>query len=395
MTFESPFKGPSEGPDSRVHVLTLVDRLSTAGGAERLALDIATRLDRSRFRSTLCVSRFAADTSRADTELELLGRVREAQVGFLALGRRHRADAWPWRHLARYIADQRVTVLHSHMFGSNVWGTVVGRLAHAPVIVAHEHSWSFAGEPMRRLLDREVIARFSDAFVAVSRADRRAMIEVERIPPERIRFIPNGIAPREPTPGRDLRAELGLGPGPLIGAVGSLRPEKRYEVLIEAVAQLRERHPTLRLLIAGAGDERPRLEALIGQLGLQEKVVLLGGRTDVPDVLAALDVAVGASEREGSPLAIMEYMQAQLPIVATNVGGVPDLIEDAIHGLLVAPGDPTALAQAIDRLLSDPASARAMGVRASERRHQEFDLDVMVGRVEALYDELLVAKAAR
>ena len=385
----------SASPDSRVHVLTLVDRLSTAGGAERLALDIATRLDRSRFRSTLCVSRFAADTTRADTELELLGRVREAKVGFLALGRRHRADAWPWRHLARYIEDQRVTVLHSHMFGSNVWGTVVGRLARVPVLVAHEHSWSFAGEPLRRLLDREVIARFSDAFVAVSRADRRAMIEVEHIPPERIRFIPNGIAPRAPTPGRDLRAELGIGPGPLLGAVGSLRPEKRYEVLIEATARLVERHPTLRLLIAGGGDERPRLQALIERLGLREIVLLLGRRSDVPDILATLDVAVGASEREGSPLAIMEYMEAQLPIVATRVGGVPDLIEDGVHGLLVAPGDPVAMAEGIERLLNDPTRAQNLGARARVRRRQEFDLDVMVDNVEALYDELLDAKRVR
>jgi glycosyltransferase involved in cell wall biosynthesis len=382
-------------PATRAHVLTLVDHLSTAGGAERLALDIAMRLDRSRFRSTLCVSRFAADTTRADTELELLGRVHEAQVGFLALGRRHRADAWPWCRLARYIEDQRVEVLHSHMFGSNVWGTVVGRLAHVPVLVAHEHSWSFAGEPLRRLLDREVIARFSDAFVAVSRADRHAMIEVERIPPERIRFIPNGIAPRAPTPGRDLRAELGLGPGPLLGAVGSLRPEKRYEVLVEAVVRLRERHSTLRLLIAGGGDERPRLEALIERLGLHEVVLLLGRRNDVPDILAALDVAVSASEREGSPLAIMEYMEAQLPIVATAVGGVPDLIEDGVHGLLVAPGDPMAMAGAIERLLSDPTYAQSLGTRARERRGQEFDLDVMVGNVEALYDELLAAKTQR
>ena len=91
-------------------------------------------------------------------------------------------------------------MIHAHMFGSNLWGTVIGRLTHVPIVIAHEHTWSFEGEPLKRLLDRELIARWSDAFVAVSRADRRRMIEIERIPPERIRFIPNGITPERQPP---------------------------------------------------------------------------------------------------------------------------------------------------------------------------------------------------
>jgi glycosyltransferase involved in cell wall biosynthesis len=121
-------------------------------------------------------------------------------------------------------------------------------------------------------------------------------------------------------------------------------------------------------------------------------VVLLGARTDVPEVLAALDVAVCASHWEGSPLSVMEYMASGLPIVATAVGGVPDLIEPGVHGLLVAPGDPVALAGAVARLLRDPAAARAMGRRARERQRREFDLGVMVRRLERLYVDLLAAR---
>jgi len=373
-------------------VLTLVDHLGTTGGAERLALDIATRLSPSRFRSTLCASRFIDERSHTDVELQALERTRETGVAFLALGRRRRIAVLPWRHLAAYIRREHVDVIHAHMFGSNLWGVILGRITRVPIVVAHEHTWSFEGEPLRRLLDRELIARWSDAFIAVSRADRRKMIEIERIPPERIRFIPNGIVGQAPTPGRDLRAELRVGSGPLIGAVGALRSQKSYDILIRAIARLRQDRPDLHLLIAGHGPEKARLQALISELGLENVVLLLGRRLDVPELLAELDVAVCASEFEGSPLAVMEYMEAGLPIVATRVGGVPDLIEDGVHGLLVEPGNSTELAAAIDDLLTDRARASALGAHARERRRREFDLDVMVCAVEALYEELLATR---
>jgi glycosyltransferase involved in cell wall biosynthesis len=368
-------------------VLTLVDHLSTTGGAERLALDIATRLSPSRFRSTLCASRFIDDQAHTDVELEALERMRKAGVAFLPLSRQKRGAILPWRHLASYIRRERVDVIHAHMFGSNLWGTIIGRLTRVPIVIAHEHTWSFEGEPLRRLLDRELIARWSDAFIAVSRTDRRKMVEIERIPPERIRFIPNGIAGRTPTPGHDLRAELGIGSGPLVGAVGALRAQKAYDVLICAAAHLRKAHPDLHMLIAGEGPERPRLQALVRELGLNDVIVMPGRRLDVPEMLAELDVAVCASHFEGSPLAVMEYMEAGLPIVATKVGGIPDLIEDGVHGLLVEPGEPDGLAAAIHDLLNDRIRASALGAR----RRREFDLDVMVGNVEALYEELLAA----
>lgn len=148
------------------------------------------------------------------------------------------------------------------------------------------------------------------------------------------------------------------------------------------------------MLIAGHGPEQTRLQALINEFGLRDVVLLLGRRLDVPELLTVLDVAVCASAFEGSPLAVMEYMEAGLPIVATKVGGVPDLIEDGVHGLLVEPGDPVGLAAAIDDLLTNRVHASALGAHARERRRREFDLDVMVGSVEALYEELLAARQA-
>jgi glycosyltransferase involved in cell wall biosynthesis len=276
-----------------------------------------------------------------------------------------------------------------------VWGALAGSAARVPVLLAHEHTWSYEGNRLRRFLDRELIARRADRFIAVSREDRRRMTDVERISPERTIFIPNGIPASPPPSGRDLRGELGIArDAPLIGAVGVLRAQKAHGVLLRAAAALAGAHPSLTVLIAGEGPERAALETLARELGIDARVCLPGYREDVGDILQALDVAVSSSDYEGSPLAVMEYMDAALPIVATAVGGVPDLIEHGVHGLLVPPGDSAALAGAIGELLGDPRRARALGERARERRREEFDIETLVRRLEALYEELLEEKRA-
>jgi glycosyltransferase involved in cell wall biosynthesis len=143
--------------------------------------------------------------------------------------------------------------------------------------------------------------------------------------------------------------------------------------------------PALRVIIAGDGDEREHLRRLVLDYGLHKSVLMIGERSDVPDVLRALDVAVLSSDFEGTPLAVIEYMAAGLPVVGTHVGGMPDLIGDGVHGLLVPPRDAGALAAAIAALLQDPARREAMGARARERQQREFSLDATVRRLEELY----------
>jgi glycosyltransferase involved in cell wall biosynthesis len=377
----------------RPRVVTLVDLLSRHGGAERLALSIATHLDPERFESILCVSRWPhppALKSLESTAREALEELEVAGVRFLPLERKYKIDPLAWMRLERFLRKERVDVLHAHKFGSNVWGALVGKLAGTPVMIAHEHTWSFEGQPARRFLDRELVSRACDRFIAVSREDQRRMIEIERIKPSRTLFIPNGVAPLAPASGRDVRAELGIEPGvPLIGIVGLLRAQKAHHVLLHAAAKLTGDWPEMQVLIVGDGPERDTIESLIGELGLQKNVRILGLRADVPDVLSALDIAVCCSDFEGSPLSVLEYMDAALPVVATSVGGIPDLIDSGVHGLLVPAGDSAALARALAELLGDPARARQMGVRGQERRRGEFALDVMVRRFEELYCQLL------
>jgi glycosyltransferase involved in cell wall biosynthesis len=380
-----------------MRVVTLVDRL-VQGGAEGLAVDIATRLDPQRFERTLCVTRWS-DPSHASFPAAVEQRRREieaAGVRFLGLARRGPLDLLAWRPLVRLLRTEAVDVVHSHMFGSNVWGVALGRGCGVPVIVAHEHSWAFSGERARRVVDRHWIARMSDALVACCEADRRRMIELERIDPRDIVLIANGIEGRPATAGRDIRRELEIAPDALvIASAGTLRVEKRFDVLIDAAALLRAAHPGVRVVIAGEGDQRGALERRIERLGLEGTVMLLGSRTDVPDVLAGCDVAVNCSDFEGTPLSLLEYMEAGVAIVATRVGGIPAVIEDGIHGLLVPRRDARALADACAELIADRSRRVALGAAARARRRAEFDLGTMVARVEQLYVDLRARPRSR
>jgi glycosyltransferase involved in cell wall biosynthesis len=203
-----------------------------------------------------------------------------------------------------------------------------------------------------------------------------------------VRLIPNGIPPL-PAADEDLRRSLGIADdAPVIGTLTVLRPEKALDTLVEAASQLAQRFPGLKVLIAGAGREEERLRTLISAHRLEETVLLLGFRRNVSDVLAALDVAVCCSEREGSPLAVLESMAAARPIVATSVGGIPQLVRDGREALLVPPRDPVALADALSRLLSDPGLRAELGHNARERQQLEFDIRSMVRSFEQLYEEL-------
>jgi glycosyltransferase involved in cell wall biosynthesis len=373
----------------RLNVLHLNDALGEdGGGAERVARDLLINLDPDRFTRTLCVTRW----SGADRpgHREALDELDDAGVEFIGLKRRSRAQLRPWSPLIQVLRERPIHILHSHKFGSNFWGATLGSYAHTPVVIAHEHTWSYEGRPFRKLIDREVVARGADVFLAVSNEDRRRMIEIERIDPDKILLLPNGIDPGPPDrPATEIRAELGIRPDqPLVGTVCVMRPQKALEVLLDAFAIVHERFPDAVALLVGEGPERERLEAHARELGIASAVRFAGARTDVANVLPAFDVWVSSSDYEGSSLAILEAMEAEVPIVATNVGGTPDLIEDGRDGLLVPPREPAQLAAAITKVLGDPALAASLAAAARSRRRSEFDMQAVAAQVAELYEGL-------
>jgi L-malate glycosyltransferase len=370
-----------------VKVLYLLDCTGDAGGgAERLAVSVLTNLDPLEYDRYMCLSR--------SSEGHLVDVATRAGVKIFQLKRRSRYDVLPWLRLVRVLRRERIQILHSHKHGSNFWGAVISLVSSVPVFLAHEHSWQYSGNRARVLIDRFLIARRATKMIAVSAADRDAMISAEGISPSKIVVIPNGIFEQQPDDVSAVRDELNLPVGAVTLACVGVRREKRVELVIEALDLLRDAHPNLVLLVIG--DYESELDILrdhARRRSLLDRVFFLGERHDVSSLLALTDIAVLASDREGSPLAILEYMAAGCAVVATRVGGIPGMIRDGIEGVLVAPGDPGALAESIGQLAGDAGRRAELGSAAQARQAQDFSLSAVVRQTSELYAASLGAAA--
>ncbi|MFD8005637.1 glycosyltransferase family 4 protein [Streptomyces mirabilis] len=232
----------------------------------------------------------------------------------------------------------------------------------------------------------------SDAIVACSTEQAFRLQRVRRIA-TRVVMVPNGIrgedSPAPPSEVAKLRRRLGIPAGaPVVGAVGRLSKEKRHDVLIRACVSICRVMPDAHVVIVGSGPQRPRLEAMIAAAGLLGRAHLLGHVDDVRSAYGCMDVFAHPSDAEGLPLAVLEAMAAGLPVVATSVGGVPDLVAHGVTGLLVPRRAPGPLATSLLRLLTDEQARAEMGTRGRERFLGSFTTDHMRERLDSLYDRL-------
>jgi glycosyltransferase involved in cell wall biosynthesis len=364
----------------RLRILFVIGFLADAGGAERFALGLATHLPQDRFEPWVCAPRGGHDGPRRV--------LAEAGIPFVTLGRRAKWDVHRLAGLATLVRRERFDILHAHMFGSNVWGTIVGRACRVPVVIAHEQTWSYEGNAMRAWVDGHVIGRLATRFVAVSNADADRMVKLERVPAEKVVVLPNAHVPHPSSTGGDLRAELGLATGtPLIGAAALLRPQKALHVLLDAHARVVRAVPDAHLVIAGDGPLQPALQRQAADLGLAGSVHFLGRRNDVDSIIRDLGIAALSSDFEGTPLFAFECMANHTPLVATAVGGLLDIIDDGQTGLLVPRRDPEALGDALTRLLLDPG-LRGRLATAAAGNLDRFTIDAIACRFADLYESL-------
>jgi glycosyltransferase involved in cell wall biosynthesis len=366
----------------RIRVLYVIGFLSDNGGAERFALGLATHLPRDRFEPWVCAPRGAEPLA-----LEALA---EAGIPFVSLGRKAKWDVYRLAGLLRVVRRHRFDVMHTHMFGSNLWGTLAGAVCRVPVVIAQEHTWSYEGSQWRVWLDRHVIGRLATRFVAVSRSDAERMVEIEKVPTRKVTYIPTAYL-RQAGDGvpHDLRTELGLPAGtPLYGSASNMRPQKALEVMLDAHVLVREQIPDAHLVLAGGGPALPTLQEHARELSIEDSAHFLGVRSDVDSMIRCLDVAAMSSDFEGMPLFALECFANGTPLVATAVGGLTEIVDDGRTGVLVPPRRPDLLAGAITELIRDPARRERLAA-AARSELAAYDIDTVAGRWAELYDQLL------
>lgn len=287
---------------------------------------------------------------------------------------------------ARMFVEMRADVAHGHEFTTSVYGAAGARLAGVPHVMSMHGNQQMLDARQRRVALRWAMRR-SRAVVAVSNDTQRHLEQGLGLRPGSVTVVRNGIPDR---PGDRARARVALGVGEsdlLVLAVGSLMKRKGHRVLLEAMRLVDAMPgvPRWKVAIAGEGAERADLERFIAETGLAERALLLGNRDDVPDLQAAADVFAMPSLWEGLPLAVLEAMFASNPVIATTASGIPEAITHDEEGLLIAPGDPSALAGALHRLLVDPALRRRLGDAARGRAEAEFSVRAMADGYERLY----------
>jgi glycosyltransferase involved in cell wall biosynthesis len=349
------------------------------GGAERVVADLAMELQACGAQSVV----FVPAAGEGWLERQLAGS-RVAIEHFRLVQPVSPASA---RSLTAAFRRHRITIAHSHEFSMAVYGAWASWHAGIPHVITMHGGRYYAARLRRRIALRAAIS-LSDRTLAVSR-DLAAQISRDLwLPHRRISTILNGVRPAV-RPRTTIREELRLGPDVrLLVSVGNLYPVKGHSCLLDAMALLSGRHPHLHLAIAGRGDLAETLTAHARSLGLASRVHLLGLRSDVAAVLAAADVFVLPSLAEGLPLALLEAMFAGCPIVASGVGEVGRALADGEAGLLVEPGNATALAAALDDVLSSPARAAQLGTRAARRAATTYDISQMVAQYGGIYGEL-------
>jgi glycosyltransferase involved in cell wall biosynthesis len=239
----------------------------------------------------------------------------------------------------------------------------------------------------------------TDGLIAVSEQVKQDLVAYGVAPAAKIQMVPlglelDGFLNASAAPGM-FRRELALNGGErLVGIVGRLFPIKNHRLFLEAAALVVQQEPSVRFVIIGDGVLRPELERQVQALGIPERVIFTGWRRDLPPIYADLDVLAVTSKNEGTPVSAIEAMAAGCPVVATRVGGLPDLIRDGETGCLVPPGDVQAVATAILRLVRDPETSRRLGQTAQAMARERFALPRLIGDLERLYLELWARKGA-
>ncbi|MGC2196815.1 MAG: glycosyltransferase [Terriglobales bacterium] len=372
---------------ARRKVFFLVDSFNI-GGTETQAVELALRLPVSEYQVTMGCLR---------AQGPLLGQLKGSAVNVREFHPKGGLDSpgglYQLARLVAYLRRGKFDVVHTHDLWSNLMGVPAARLARVPVIISSRRDLAhfdwYQGRK-RRWLRR--IQNLSSVVLANATPVRDALISDDGFAPEKLRVIHNGVDTARFQSGKRDRARLfpGTDDAKLVVLVGNMHSDvKGHPWLIAAAPAVLQEFPKTRFVFAGDGESRAAFETQVAQLGLQHNFIFLGRRADIPDVLASCDIAVLPSRAEGLPNAVLEYMAAGLPTVASNVGGNAELVENGVTGFLVPAENSQALSAALLRFLRDPELSGQIASNGQRLATQSFSFERLIREVDELYTELL------
>ena len=371
-------------------IFYLLDSLNI-GGTETQAVELALRMDPAKYEVTLACLR---------KEGPLLDKLNGSAVNVLEFHPRGGIDSprglYQLGRMIAYLRRGKFDVLHAHDLWSNMIGVVAGKLGGVPVIITSQRDLSHADwyQGRRKKWLRKAQSS-SSAVLTNARMIREGLVREEGLAESKVRVIYNGVDLDRFHSSPNIRAKLfpGMERAKLVVLVGNMHTEvKGQPTLIAAAPDVVARFPNARFVLVGDGEKREDFQAAAQATGVGANFMFLGRRNDVADILAACDIAVLPSAAEGMPNAVLEYMAAGLPVVASSVGGNVEVIADGATGLLVPPVDPPSLSQALSQLLSDDVLALRLSRQGRELVEQRFSFERLTREIGALYEELLRAK---
>jgi glycosyltransferase involved in cell wall biosynthesis len=375
-------------PEEKINVLVVIKPVQWSG-ADKVLLDVATRLNNDKYQVIFAI------IGLHPTEEAVIPET-FPQIRF------EMPNLHGWRQLifssqlCWLIHKYNIKIIHMNSYHPGNYCRLAAFFMRVPIIIDHWHGFN-RFNLKRRMLCR-LFNHFTDLSFAVSELVGNYVQRQCWTDPARIKVLYNGVDPalyQGKSVAAKVRQELGLPPDrPVVGLVARLdHRAKGHLELLEALSILKDRH-TIHALMVGGGRRQEEMQQLAVSLGLGEVVHFLGNRRDVPDLLAAMDIFVLPSHSEGVSLAVLEAMAAGLPVIVSEVGGLPEIVQQGETGLLIPPKDPEALAQSLARVLEDPGLAQSLGQKAREHVQEKYSLERLAQEVNAAYDELVQRKLA-
>jgi glycosyltransferase involved in cell wall biosynthesis len=360
------------------------------GGAERICQDILLRMDRERFNPILLCMREPGPLAEAVARegIKVYANLTDGKYDLTVASR-----------LRRIMRGEQIHALETFGSGEKLfWGRLCAKWAGVPAITSSLHKTFIKGKKHSVEFLNRMLWGLNDRIIAIGEASKQYLIQYENVPERKVAVIYNGVdlerfQPRPPE--LRIKEELGIPQeNQVVGILAVLRPEKAHRVFLESAQAISRELSTVTFLIVGDGSERPGLERLSSQLGLDGRVRFAGNRSDVPEVLSIFDVAVLCSDPyiETLPTAILEAMAMAKPAVATDVGCLREMVIEGVNGHLLPPRSPRELAEAILRLLTSRESAQRMGAEGRKRVEKLFSIESMVTKREELFEEILREK---